>query len=454
MLSYKKEIIFWKTLFIGLLLFCIISIAGFSQEKMSFSLKEAQDYAIKNNLNVRSASLDVEIARKKIWETTAIGLPQVIAGVSYTNNLLLATTLIPNFFQGKPDELIEVKFGTQHNANANISANQLVFNGPYIVGLQAASIFKKFSEQNLEKSEILVKEMVIQNFYLVLLSEETVKMLKANYENLSRTLFETRELYKNGFAEETDVDQLQVTVTSLENNIRSMKRQLEVSLNLLKYQMGLDQGTEIILTENLGDILLRINLDVLLTENFQINKHIDFKLMDTQEKLALLNLKKEKAEYLPSLSAFYTNQRTAMRNEFNFFNFNEKWFESSMLGFSFNIPIFSSGSKRSKISQKRLELEKSIITKQLLEQGLILENQQARYDFSNALEKYKSEKENVNISKKVADRMTIKYKQGVASSLELTQTNNQYLQTQGNLTTALVELLNAKVRLDKALNKL
>ena len=320
--------------------------------------------------------------------------------------------------------------------------------------MQAAKTYKKVSEQTLERTENEVKEAVAQNYYLVLLSIETIKVLKENEQNLNQILTESRELYKTGFVEETDVDQFQVNLANVENAVRSMERQLEVSKNLLKYQMGIEMELEIVLLENLEDIIGVMDLGTALGNEFNVTKHIDYRLLNTQEQLAHLDLKRTKAETWPSLTAFYTNQRTALRNEFNFFNFEEKWFPSSMLGITLNIPIFASGMRYSQITQRKLTWEKTKNTKEFAAKGLMLEHQQAKYDFNNALERYYSEKESLEIAKRVFDKTAIKYKEGVSSSLDLTQINNQYLQTQTNYISALVELLNAKIRLDKSLNQL
>lgn len=440
-----------------LLVFYAFGNMGFASDSgaLSFTLKQAQKYAIENNLNVRNAALDVDIAKKVVWENTAMGLPQVSGTIGYTNNLSLATTLIPaEFFGGEPGSFQEVQFGTQHNSTASITANQLLFNGPYIVALQAAKIYKRISEHTLEKTENDVKEIVAQNYYLVLLSIETIQALKANQQNLEKMLSESRMLFETGFVEETDVDQLTVNLNNVENGVRSMERQLEISKNLLKYQMGIDLDQEIVLTENLDEIVKEMDLQSVLGNEFALNQHVDFRLLSTQEQLAFLDFKRTRAESWPSLSAYYTNQRTALRNEFNFFDFDEKWFPSSMVGITLNVPIFSSGMRHAQVSQRRLEWEKSKNRKTDVARGLLLEHQQASYDFKNALEKYYSENENMKIARKVLDRTAIKYREGVSSSLDLTQVNNQYLQTQTDYISALVELLNAKIRLDKSLDQL
>ena len=436
----------------------IVGLFASAQEEIpvrSFTLNEAQDFAIENNLNISNARLDVEHAEKVIWENTAVGLPQVNSSINYNNNLNLTTSLLPaEIFGGTPGEMIEVQFGTQHNATASIAASQLIFSGPYIVGLQAANIFKKSTEQSLVKKEIEIKELIAQNYYLALLAEESYIIIDSNVQNIKKTLYETQKMYEKGFVEETDVDQIRVSLISLGNSLRSAKTQIEVAYRLLKYQLGIDLSTEIRLSENLDNIILEINLEETLVDPFIVNSHIDYQLLQTQEKLVQMQLKLMKSEYLPSLNAIYNNNWSAMRNQFNFFNADEKWYYSSMLGFTLNVPIFSSGNRKARVSEKRIEYEKAGNAKKLMADGLVLENQQARLDFISAYEKYLSEKENVKISNKILERTRIKVKEGLASSLDFTQINNQYLSTESNYISAMVELLNAKIRLDKAMNRL
>ena len=431
------------------------SVAQDTMQIKSFSLKEAQEYAIEHNLNIQNAKLDVEHAEKVIWENTAMGLPQLNSSLNYNNNLNLTTTLLPaEIFGGTPGEKVEVQFGTQHNATAVLSASQMIFNGPYIVGLQASRIFKKASEQTLQKTRTDTKELVAQNYYLALLAAETYHIIDSNYINLKQTLYETQMMYEKGFVEETDVDQIRVSLITLENSLKSANSQIKISKKLLKYQLGLDMVTEIKLTDHLEDIIQHVSLDATLAEPFQVTKQIEYQLLETQEKLAYLNLKRQKYNYLPSLNLVYNNQWMAMRDKFNFFDSDERWYYSSLLGFSLNFPIFSSGVRRSQVSELQLDYQKAKNSKKLLANGLELQDRQARSDFLTAWEKYQSEKENVIISRKVLDRTREKVKEGVSSSLDLTQINNQYLQTESNLISAMIELLNAKLKMDKAMNRL
>ena len=420
------------------------------------SMAEAREYAVKHSTTTQNARLDTSAAKKKIWETTASGLPQVSAKVSYMNNLKIPTTLIPAEFlnpNAEPGTFIGVKFGAQHNATLELTVDQMIFNGAYIVGLQASRIYLQLSRERLTKSEIDVKETVTNTYYLILLAEDNRKTLETSLENIRKTLYETKELHRVGFSEDTDVDQLQLSVTDLENAVNSIKRQIEISYNLLKFQMGFDLQKEIRLSQSLEDILTDINDQELLTTEFKLFNHIDYRMMDTQEKSFKLLLKKEKADYLPTISTFFSHSRMAMRDSFNFFRKGE-WYPSSVVGLNINIPIFSSGMRGARVAQAKIELQKAGNLKKQAADGLQLELLQSRSAFSDALEKKQGSKQNVDLAKKIYDKTLVKYANGTISSLELTQVHNQYLTAESNYTRAVVELLTAKTRLDKSLNRL
>lgn len=423
------------------------------EEALPFSLQEAVDYAISNNLNALNAQLDVESADMRIWETAASGLPQVSAAASYNNNLSLATTLIPDFL-GDPTQKIEVQFGTKHFATAGISASQLIFSGQYIVGLQTARLFREFSEKNRELTEQQVAESVIQGYHLVLLAENTLSALRGNLENMQNTYEETKAMFEAGFTGETDVDQLEITMTDLENAVLSMERQLTAATNLLKYQMGLELNQAIELTDDLDKLVNDVDFRLLMGYEMDLASNLDYQVLRDQEKLAEMDLKMKKTEFMPNLSAFFSLDYTAQRDDFNFLDSEENWYQASAVGLSLNVPLFSSGMRMAGTAQKRIAYEQAQNTREFAAEGLRVEFMQAQYDVANAYEKFQREKKNLELARKVIRNTGVKYQEGVASSLELTQVNDQYLQTLSSYTSAMVELLNAKVSLEILLNNI
>jgi outer membrane protein len=424
------------------------------EKKTSFTLAEAQAYAVEHNLNVENARLDYESARELIRENVAMGLPQISGEVGYTNNLQLMTTLIPaEFMGGEPGTYVPVKFGTQHNGTASIIANQMLFNGPWIAGLQAAGTYKELMDRTLQKSEADIKESVAQSYYSILLAEAGRDAFAQNLESMKSRLEDTKAMYETGFLEATDVDQLQIAVSNLENEYIAARQMVDVSYRFLVYRMGYGLDSNIVITETLPEIISGLTRD-LIEQEFIVSKNYDYRILDAQEKLAAINVKRFKAEYMPSLSAYLSHQQIAMRNDFSFFSEKGDWYPATMLGFSLNIPVFSSGMRKARISQAKIDLQKTQNTKRDMAYALELKVQQARIDFRTAYRKYLNQKNSMELAQKIFDQTSIKHKSGLVSSLELTIATEQLTTAQTGTIQAMVELLNTKLELDKALGNL
>jgi len=414
-----------------------------------FSLQSAQKYAVDYSYETKRSQLDIQAAQKKRKETLLTGFPQLYSTLDYMNNLELATVLIPNFFEGKFDEKIPVQFGTQHNASVNFVLNQLVFNGSYIVGLQASKIYRQLADQNHERTQLDILETVTNTYYLILVAEESERILSSNLENLEKTHYEIRERYKEGFVAETDADLVQISVIKLKNSLQAIARQKEIGYQLLKFQMGLDLDEQIILTDKLEDIIQQIDISETGAAEFDLERNIEYRLLETQEKLSEMALKNEKAQYYPTISAFYTFQWNAFRDQFTFFNFKEDWFRTQVLGLNISIPVFRSGVQKAKVAQAHIALEQAQNAKLQASQGLSVEAARAKSNLDSAYENYLNTMENVELSKKVYDTTLIKYNEGVASSLDLTQANDKYLAAQSDFIQAMSGLLTAKNKLDR-----
>ncbi len=427
------------------------------REPMRFSLRQACDFAVANNLEAINARLDVIMAARKTWETTAIGLPQISAAMSYTNMLKIPTTLIPaQFFDpdAGPDDFLDVKFGTQHNASLELTATQLIFNGSYIVGLQAAKVYQQLSKNQLEKKEIDVREAVSSSYYLVLMAEENLRILEQARGNLNQSVYEVGELFKAGFVEEADVDQLNLNLADLDSMLVSGRNQVQLTERLLKFQMGLELETEIELTETLEDIQAGLQAPVAYDLAIDLSRHIDFRIVETQEQSMALLLKREKSEFLPTITAFFSLSGSAMRNRFNFLSREEKWFPASVLGLNFSLPVFSSGQRLARVAQASLELRKTANLKKQVADALQLALEKARSEYREAYERLENSRQSVNLARRIYENSRIKFNKGLLDTLSLTQVHNQYLNAESNLTQALVALFNARNELEKAMNRL
>jgi len=418
--------------------------------ELKLSLKEAQDYAIMNNRSVMTARQDIEASRIAIWETISSALPQVNASGSFNDNLKLMTTLLPGDFFGKPGEKVPVTFGSQFNSGATVQATMLLFNAPVYVGIETTKLANKLNEKSLVKSEQDTRESVSTAYFLIIVSEESLRILDSNIANLKETLKSTKSMYSAGMAEATDVDQMVSNVTLVENARSSMQRTIELNYNLLRFQLGVTPETKITVTESLESLTAMINVDALMSQEFDHRQNVNYQLIEGQEQMSSLMLKTQKASILPSLSGFYSYGTNGMGDNIS----DLRWFPNSVAGLQLSIPIFASGQRYSKIKKAQINLDKARTTKEMVTDQLLLQEKQLRYNLVNANQQYISQKDNVEVSKRVYSSMENKYRQGMASSLDLTQANQLYLQAENNYVTALLNLLQTKVALDKLLNNI
>jgi outer membrane protein len=418
--------------------------------ELKLSLKEAQDYAIKHNKMVVSSRMDLEASKIALWETISNGLPQVSLSGTFTDNLKLMTTLLPGDFFGRPGEKVPVTFGSQFNSGATVQASLLLFNAPFYIGIETTKLARKLSEQSLAKSEQDTREAISSAYYLILVSEKSLEILDENISDLNETLKSTKVMFAAGMAEATDVDQMASNVSMVENTRSSMQRTIELNYNLLRFQLGVPYNTGITLTETLESLTSEINVEALLLQQFDHTQNVDYQLIASQEKMSALNLKTQKASVLPTLAGFYNYGTNGMGDKIG----EQRWFQNSMTGLQLSIPIFGSGQIYSKIRKAQINLEKARTTKDMVKDQLFLQEKQLRYNLANANQQYNSQKDNVEVAKRVYASMENKYKQGMASSLDLTQANSLYLQAENNYISALMNLLQTKTALDKLLNNM
>lgn len=440
-----------------LLAFALLSFlfsSAFGQDSsMSFSLSEAQAYALEHSYQTRTSAMTVEQSKKKVSETIATGLPQVSATGSYQQYIKTPIQLIPaSAFGGPEGEFAEVFFGTEQQMSAAITAEQLIFDGSYFVGLQAAKVYLELSKNDLEKSEIDIKNIVAMAYGNVLVAEENAKILEENVKNLEKMVFETGELYANGFAEEQDRDQLKLILDRTKTNHDRAVRQIDFNRNQLKFLLGLSIDSEIELTSDLAELTSARNSAAFAEKDFAVETHIEYKSILTQEKATELLMKQQKSMYYPKISGFFSYQQNSYANEFNFFSDERRWFDAQVIGLNLRVPIFSSFNRRFQVQQARIDYEKVQLARQQVSEQLKLQAKNAKSEYLFALGQYQTSNENLVLAEKIYDKVKTKYSEGINSSLELSQANNQLLEAQGSFINASFQLINAKVNLDKALN--
>ncbi|TAJ14047.1 TolC family protein [Marinilabiliaceae bacterium JC017] len=433
------------------LLWLLVPISLVAQEDpMTFTLEEALNYATENAYQTKSADYDIDAARKKVWEYLALGLPQLNMEGGLSDNLSIQENFIQLTNEKGEVETIKAQFGTKYSWNVGGKASQLIFDGSYFLGVKASRIFVELSQKNKEKTLVDVREAVAQAYYLALIAYQNLENFKQNLKVNEQTLTETAAYYKNGFREEIDVDQIRLMVNTSKNLVLEAERQLIISESVLKFAMGIDINSPIALADNLDILLLPVQTKQNAKDSFRVESHIDYAIMQTQEAIQDVKIRNEQAQYLPKLSAFYSYTHFQMGEEFDALNKTN----SQILGLSLSMPIFTSGMRHSKVKQEKINMLKLQNDKIMLEQNLQREVLVANTNLTNARETYQNDKLGVDIAYNIYDKTRIKFSNGLASSTELSQNENQYIQSQVKYIESTMNMLNAHIQYKKAISQL
>ena len=437
-----------------LLLFRLVISAQEGGKTYSFSLQEAINHAIEYNYSSINSGRDIEAAKKRKWETTAAGLPQINAFVDYQNNFVLQKSVLPaEIVGGNPGEFVELAFGTKQNMNSRATLSQLIFDGSYIVALQASKTYLEFFENSKRKTDIDVKEMIINSYGNVLLAEETIAILEKNKSSLDKTLFETTQTYENGLAEEESVEQLKINLSAIVSNLNYSKRLKDIAYKMLKINLGIEIEDEITLTDKLESLSIS-NLDLAITNTeFSAEDNINYSLKSNFVEQRNLELKLERSKYLPSLGANVNFGYNAFSNEFTFVNQDQKWLNYSNVGLNLNIPIFSSFARSARTQQAKIALEIAKTELTEVEQTLKLEYQSAKNKFEFDVEQYMTTKENLRLSERIERKQQIKFTEGLSTSFEFTEAQRQLYTSQQDYLQAMVNIINSRAALEKITTK-
>ena len=444
----------------------------FSQNE--YSLKQAQEYALKNNYQAKLADKGIEASHQTVKSYTAIGLPQVYASGDFQNFINIPTSVVPadafgfptwfnqwiqdvatttgavpNVPTGTGEEFQKLQFGSKYTANGGLAINQLLFDGSYFIGLKAARTYVDVASASKEKTESEIRNLVAQAYYMVVIADENIKLLNENKTNVEQTLKETAALHESGFVEIMAVEQLQLMAATITNSLNTTINQKKVAEYLLKFQMGIPANQSIALTDNL-ESLVGSSENLLDSKNFNSENHADFKLATTQLKLMNLNYKVEKSKQYPRLTGFFNHQYNSFRNDFDYFSGGD-WFPTTLWGLKLQVPVFTSFMNRANIQKAKIEMEKSELQQAMIAESLSLQFETSKTEYYAALEQMKTQQQSVELAKRIKVKTDIKFKEGIVSSMELNQAQTQLLTAQGSYIQSIFTLLNAKSTLNKAL---
>lgn len=444
----------------------------------TFTLQQCIDYALENGILTRNAKLDEQIAESKVRETVGIGLPQINASATVMHNEKL-----PRFFttytgaggfidlSGVPG--IEVGdvvaaenfFQLKSSGDVGLSVNQIIFNGSYIVGLQASQAYKELSYKATNQSKEQVIELVTKAYYMVLINRERVGLFSSNIARVDTLLRNANALVKNGFAEEIDADRIEVTLNNLIAQRDNFLKLNELGTELLKFQMNypMNQSLQVV-----GDIKqVQVDADLASYSNdWDYKARPDYQLLEANKRLQELNIRNRRAASLPQINAFlnygYSTQSAKIGGLFKT-NSDikdsggvgpDKWYNYSNYGVSLSMPIFTGLQNHHRWQQEKINLQKIDNQFTFLKSNIDYQVSNASTQYEISIKDLRTQERNIQLATKVARVTKIKYEQGVGSNLEVVEAEDDLRQAQTNYYNALYAAAIAKVDLDKAYGKL
>jgi len=447
-----------KYLLFAATVFCAIAFKSYAQEappnnqSFNFSIQDCINYAYEHQDSVVNVGLDVKSAEYKVKETRGIGLPQISGTANFQDYLKIPTTLLPGEVFGQPaGTFIPVKFGVKYQSSIGATADQILFDGSYLVGLKASKTYKELSLKTLTRNKIQISVSVTKAYYQVLVSNEQLRLTDANLKQLKQQYDETVAQNKQGTVEKIDVDRIAVQynnlVTTRENTIRS----LALNYQVLKFQMGMPIESALSLKDKLEDIKLDDTADLAADTSFYHNR-IEYSLSETNIALKKLDLKRQQSQYLPTLKANASYTSSYQNN--NFGNLYKMNFPSSYIGLTLNVPIFNGWQRLNQVRQSKIAVLKSQNDLENSKNGLKLEANKANVAYVNGLQSLNNQKRNRELAEEVLRVSKIKYQQGVGSSIEVTQAQTSLDDANDKYIQGLYDALISKVDLDKAYGRI
>lgn len=464
-----------KTCISVALLFAAIITTEYSsaQKTNEFSVAQTIEYAMKNAVEIKNSLLDIQIQKQTNREVTAIALPQINASAGATHYFDIPVTTLPDFISpsvykvlvdqgvkdgnGNPISFpsngfgsVPARFGTNWNANGGVDVSQILFDGQVFIGLKARSEAMKLANRSAEVTKEQIKANVYKVYYQLVVGKKQASSIDANIDRFEKLLADTKEIYKNGFAERLDVDKVEVQLNNLKTEKEKISNQLEIGNAALKFLINMPQQETLILTDNLSEEELN---SVSIEDTLDYKNRKEYQQLESALKLNHYNVKRYQLSKFPTLAAFGNYSKNAQRNEFDFFG-DGQWFSTSLIGFKLTMPLFDGGARNARINKAKNELSKLENNMGHLKEAMQMETGNAKLKLKSALVTLNNQKQNSVLAEKVYNTTKLKYEQGLGSNLEIYNAQTEFKVAQNNYYGALYDAIVAKIDFLKAIGKL
>ncbi len=455
---------------LNIIFFQLILICSASSQS-EFSLDQAIDYAIKSSNAMKAEALNVMDAEARVKEFKSAGMPKLNLGVNYNYNFIRPVQPTEDFlspaifgilnefvFQEPvdpgPPETFELTFARKHTLAGYADFQALVFDPVFLKGLKAAKVSVDLERLRSKISERDIIIEVTKAYLGTLVAYENKIIIENNISIVETMLHETTQIYKAGFAEQLDITRLELSRDNLTMELENLTQLIEVSKNLVKFHMNYPFDKDIALTDDLQSMLDQIQLedDLMLASELRYTDRPEYEVLNKAIELDQYDIDRLGLRW-PVLRANINIQESLQRD--NLFDGNESGFlPAGFVGLNLNYPLIDGREKKSKQERAKIRKKQKELQREDFEKGMELEVINSMTAHRNAKKTLQNRESAVTKTKGIYDKTQIKFREGVGSSVEVSQAENSLYQAQAAYIGALYDVVLTKTDLDIALGKL
>lgn len=418
------------------------------------SLEESLKLAIENSTQLKKAHLDRAVLEQRLREGRSAAYPRINATLNFDYYPLLPTQLLPGELFGQADgTYIPAQFGQPWQLTSALSIEQPLYNASLRRSIPSVNVTRAIYDLLLERSENEVRFNTAQLFYQTLQTEQLLRAVNANIEKIGALQRMAELQLKNGYAIPVDVKRIKVAYINLSTQRQNLLAGINALQQTMKFICGKDYDAPFNAVEALADPVA----DSARWQGITLESEAS-----TEHRLLLRNLELNRlqvhslmGEAYPSLNAYASGFYQGQRGDANIFESTTRWFGMAVVGFKLNVPVFDGFRRQRKADILRIEEQKLEADRGQLLRAKELEFRQAKIQLQNALEAVRAQQENVALAREIVEKLTLQYKEGVASLTDLlnaqtaqSEAETNYWQQVFSYKLAVLKLLKAADKID------
>ena len=423
-----------------LLITNIICFNAKAQEPLRITLDQALEIALSESNTVKIADMTVEKSGYAKKGSYAALYPNINVNGSYQRTLLKQVMVMD--MGGQP---MEIKVGRDNNISASASAALPLVNAPLWESLKLSAMDVELAVEQARSSKVSLIAQVKQAFYGVLLAKESLEVMTQVYDNAQKNYEKILQRYNVGKASEVEKLRAQVNVMNAEPNVSSMQNAVLLANWQLKAVMGLDLTTEV---EALGD--LEDYTNQLLTpyaSEDDLSSNSSLLQLDIQNRMLESNLRMQKKQYLPTLSASINYNYSAMGDD------ELRWFPSSTAALTMTVPVFDGFQKHYNIQQSKINRDMLAMQREDTERNIRIAIRNYNDKIALCVKNYTAANATVEIAQKSYEISQKMYEVGKTTLVELNDAQLALQQAQLTQAQAIYDFMVAKAALNELIGK-